>query len=50
MRAVADLHTHAVNILHDRWLGFAWQWTSLFGVASFLPGATLLTAGPFLCE
>ena len=34
--------THAVNILQDPWLGFAWQWPSLLAVLGFLTGSILL--------
>jgi ABC-2 type transport system permease protein len=44
MRALADALplTHAVNILQDPWLGFAWQWPSLLAVLGFLTGSILL--------
>lgn len=48
MRALADVLplTHAVNILQDPWLGFAWQWTSFLAVLGFLAAAVVL-AGRF---
>ena len=44
MRHVADALplTHAVRILQDPWLGFAWEWTSFLAAAGFLVGASLL--------
>lgn len=52
MQAIADglPLTHAVNILQDPWLGFAWQWTSFFVVLGFLSAATLLAARLFRWE
>ena len=52
MRAAADVLplTHAVNILQDPWLGFAWQWPSFFAVLGFLVGAMVLAARLFRWE
>jgi ABC-2 type transport system permease protein len=52
MRTVADVLplTHAVNILQDPWLGFAWQWTSFLAVLGFLAAAMLLALRLFRWE
>jgi ABC-type polysaccharide/polyol phosphate export permease len=52
MRALADVLplTHAVNILQDPWLGFAWQWPSFLVVAGLLVVATALAAHVFRWE
>jgi ABC-2 type transport system permease protein len=52
MRAVADMLplTHAVNILQDPWLGFAWQWSSFLVVAGVLVAATALAVRLFRWE
>jgi hypothetical protein len=44
MRALADVLplTHAVNILQDPWLGFAWQWTSFLAVLGFLTARSVV--------
>jgi ABC-2 type transport system permease protein len=49
MRTLADLLplTHAVNVLQDPWLGFAWQWTSFLAVLGFLTVAVTLAARLF---
>jgi ABC-2 type transport system permease protein len=52
MRVIADALplTHAVNILQDPWLGFAWQWTSFLAVLGFLAAGILLAARFFRWE
>jgi ABC-2 type transport system permease protein len=52
MQRLADVLplTHAVNILQDPWLGFAWQWTSFLVVLGFLLAATALAARLFRWE
>jgi len=52
MRTLADVLplTHAVNILQDPWLGFAWQWPSFLAVLGFLTAAVLLAARLFRWE
>lgn len=49
MQRLADVLplTHAVNVLQDPWLGFAWQWTSFFVVVGFVGAATALAAALF---
>jgi len=52
MRYIADALplTHAVRILQDPWLGFAWEWTSFFAAAGFLLAASLLALRFFRWE
>ncbi len=52
MRWIADALplTHAVRILQDPWLGFAWEWSAFLAVLGFLAGSSLLTLRVFRWE
>lgn len=52
MRVIADTLplTHAVRILQDPWLGFAWEWTPFLAVIGFLGGSMLLALRFFRWE
>jgi hypothetical protein len=52
MQVVSDLLplTHAVRILQDPWLGFAWEWTSFLATLGFLAGSGLLALRFFRWE
>lgn len=52
MSALADglPLTHAVRLLQDPWLGFAWEWWSFLALLGFLVGSVALAARLFRWE
>lgn len=52
MRAIADVLplSHAVRVLQDPWLGFAWEWTPFLAVLGFLAASVLLAVRLFRWE
>jgi ABC-2 type transport system permease protein len=52
LRAAADALplTHAIRLLQDPWLGFAWEWPPLAALAGFLVGSVALALRFFRWE